>query len=144
MIWDGTRSSRTSPLAAPCGSALMRGNRPIEDDGGANVDCYNDHLESLKGENDTWFTAAWLFAECYLYVSSPNPSFPLSRLCPLRILTYSFSRIVLRRYRLIRTLFARTTHWANYDPFFTSKEETYKSSSTAMIRKSPFRNLEAR
>ncbi|KAI5449589.1 Hairy/enhancer-of-split with YRPW motif protein 2 [Naganishia albida] len=76
---------------------------PIEDDGGANVDCYNDHLKSLRhGGNDTWFTASWLFAECYLY-------------------------------RLIRTLFARTTHWTQYDPFFTSKEETYKSSSTAMI-----------
>jgi hypothetical protein len=40
--------------------------RPIEDDGGSNVDCYNEHLKALDGTDDTWFTAAWLFAECYL------------------------------------------------------------------------------
>ncbi|KAJ9119330.1 hypothetical protein QFC24_005801 [Naganishia onofrii] len=77
----------------------------IDDDGGSNVDCYNTHLKALREggtEDDTWFTAAWLFAECYLY-------------------------------RRIRTLFANTQHWTAYDPFFLSKEETYKSSSTAMI-----------
>ncbi|KAJ9095245.1 hypothetical protein QFC21_005611 [Naganishia friedmannii] len=74
----------------------------IEQDGGSNVDCYNAHLKALDGTDDTWFTAAWLFAECYLY-------------------------------RQIRTLFAKTRCWNAYDPFFLSKEETYKSSSTAMI-----------
>ncbi|GHJ89415.1 hypothetical protein NliqN6_5817 [Naganishia liquefaciens] len=75
---------------------------PIEDDGGANVECYNQHLKELDGTDDSWFTAAWLFAECYLY-------------------------------RDLRTLFAKTKFWNSYDPFFASKEETYKSSSAAMI-----------
>jgi hypothetical protein len=36
-------------------------------------------------------------------------------------------------YRLLRSLFARTQHWQAYDPFFASKAETYKSSSTAIV-----------
>ncbi|KAJ9107195.1 hypothetical protein QFC19_002855 [Naganishia cerealis] len=76
--------------------------QPILADGGSNVDCYNQHLQRLDGTDDTWFTAAWLFAECYLY-------------------------------REIRTLFAKTRFWNQSDPFFSSKEETYKSSSTAII-----------
>lgn len=32
------------------------------------MECYNQHLKALAGSDDTWFTAAWLFAECYLYV----------------------------------------------------------------------------
>lgn len=75
---------------------------PIEDDGGSNVNCYNEHLKALDGTDDTWFTAAWLFAECYLY-------------------------------RRLRTYFAKTKHWNQFDPFFTQKADTYKSSSTAII-----------
>jgi hypothetical protein len=36
-------------------------------------------------------------------------------------------------------MFAKTKFWNTYDPFFASKEETYKSSSRAMIRE-PFNN----
>lgn len=127
------------------------------------MDCYNRHLETLDGKDDTWFTAAWLFAECYLYVpfillfhlhishlpslllpflptpAIPPPSRHSSCLLPFLFptLTYFPSPPLKRgRYRQIRTLFAKTTKWTQYDPFFTSKEETYKSSSTAMIRES--------
>lgn len=36
-------------------------------------------------------------------------------------------------YRRLRTFFALTTHWKEYDPFFESKAETYKSSSGAIV-----------
>lgn len=35
-------------------------------------------------------------------------------------------------YRLLRSFFALTTHWKEYDPFFESKAETYRSSSGAI------------
>lgn len=41
---------------------------PISEDGDVSVDVYNDELAQLaKTHQDTWFTAPWLFAECYLY-----------------------------------------------------------------------------
>ncbi|KAI0072176.1 DUF89 domain-containing protein [Panus rudis PR-1116 ss-1] len=41
---------------------------PIPNDGEAHVDIYNEELARLAKEgNGTWFTAPWLFAECYLY-----------------------------------------------------------------------------
>ncbi|KAF8890624.1 hypothetical protein BD779DRAFT_1516098 [Infundibulicybe gibba] len=41
---------------------------PIPQDGGFHVDIYNTQLESLANDSKgTWFTAPWLFAECYLY-----------------------------------------------------------------------------
>ncbi|KAJ3501262.1 hypothetical protein NLJ89_g9417 [Agrocybe chaxingu] len=41
---------------------------PIPDDGEPHVDTYNSELAALaKDSRDTWFTAPWLFAECYLY-----------------------------------------------------------------------------
>ncbi|SNX86661.1 uncharacterized protein MEPE_05370 [Melanopsichium pennsylvanicum] len=49
----------------------------------------------------TWFSAPWLFAECYLY-------------------------------RLLRSFFARSEHWKQYDPFSKSKLDTFKSSGTAI------------
>lgn len=45
--------------------------------------------------------------------------------------------VYIRRYRLLRTYFARTKHWNQFDPFFSQKADTYKSSSTAIIRESP-------
>ncbi|EIM19627.1 DUF89-domain-containing protein [Wallemia mellicola] len=41
---------------------------PIDDQAAANVNIYNDELKHLEtiGDN-TWFTAPWLFAECYMY-----------------------------------------------------------------------------
>lgn len=76
--------------------------RPIPDDGNANRKCYNDDLAALDDEDKRWFTAEWLWAECYLY-------------------------------RLLRSYFALTQHWKEYDPFFASKAETYKSSSGAIM-----------
>ncbi|KAF8630307.1 hypothetical protein AX15_003000 [Amanita polypyramis BW_CC] len=40
----------------------------IQDDGELHVELYNSQLEHLRntGKN-TWFTAPWLYAECYLY-----------------------------------------------------------------------------
>ncbi|CAL1697861.1 unnamed protein product [Somion occarium] len=41
---------------------------PIPDDGEAFIDVYNAELKRLEQDkNHTWFTAPWLFAECYLY-----------------------------------------------------------------------------
>ncbi|RSH90066.1 hypothetical protein EHS25_001399 [Saitozyma podzolica] len=76
---------------------------PIDDDGEANVGCYNEELQAHPEEDRHWFTMNWLFAECYLY-------------------------------RRLRNLFSATQHWKQYDPFFASKAETYKSSSGAIIR----------
>ncbi|TFK69791.1 DUF89-domain-containing protein [Pluteus cervinus] len=40
----------------------------IPQDGGSLIDTYNDNIAKLAAENkNTWFTAPWLFAECYLY-----------------------------------------------------------------------------
>lgn len=41
---------------------------PIDDQAAANVNIYNEELKHLEtiGDN-TWFTAPWLFAECYMY-----------------------------------------------------------------------------
>ncbi|ORY24116.1 hypothetical protein BCR39DRAFT_547632 [Naematelia encephala] len=36
-------------------------------------------------------------------------------------------------YRRLRNYFALTEHWRDFDPFFTSKAETYKSSSGAIL-----------
>ena len=91
--------------------------RPIPDDQGGNLDCYNDALAPLTDDQKRWFTMNWLFAECYLYV----------RLC---------QALTSLSYRLLRSYFASTKHWNEYDPFFESKAETYRSSSGAIIRKS--------
>ncbi|KZP30085.1 DUF89 domain-containing protein [Athelia psychrophila] len=41
---------------------------PIEEDGEADVEVYNSELRSLAEEGkNKWFTAPWLYAECYLY-----------------------------------------------------------------------------
>ncbi|KAF9446541.1 DUF89 domain-containing protein [Macrolepiota fuliginosa MF-IS2] len=41
---------------------------PVPEDGEPYSDLYNKELESLAGEaKNTWFTAPWLYAECYLY-----------------------------------------------------------------------------
>ncbi|KAI0063016.1 DUF89 domain-containing protein [Artomyces pyxidatus] len=41
---------------------------PIQNDGEALVDVYNAELARLaEGATNTWFTAPWLYAECYLY-----------------------------------------------------------------------------
>ncbi|OCF33986.1 hypothetical protein I317_05983 [Kwoniella heveanensis CBS 569] len=36
-------------------------------------------------------------------------------------------------YRRLRSYFASTVHWKEYDPFFEQKAETYKSSSAAIV-----------
>ncbi|KAG6844510.1 hypothetical protein H0H87_006335 [Tephrocybe sp. NHM501043] len=76
----------------------------IPDDGEAHVEVYNKELDRLAslGQN-TWFTAPWLFAECYLY-------------------------------RLLRSYCATTTHWKDYDPFFSQKMHTFSQSGSS-IRK---------
>ncbi|TFY78242.1 hypothetical protein EWM64_g5774 [Hericium alpestre] len=41
---------------------------PIEEDGEPLVDEYNEELARLaEDKRNTWFTAPWLYAECYLY-----------------------------------------------------------------------------
>ena len=46
----------------------------------------------------------------------------------------SQSTLTAVRYRRLRNFFAMTKHWRDFDPFFLSKAETYKSSSGAIIR----------
>jgi hypothetical protein len=63
------RSSRRASLISPNRSL----RRLIEEDGGSNIDVYNDCLRpGLEGKDDekpwTWFKTSWLFAECYLSV----------------------------------------------------------------------------
>ncbi|KZT54716.1 DUF89-domain-containing protein, partial [Calocera cornea HHB12733] len=71
---------------------------PIKDDGGSNIELYNNMLSYLELQHEnTWFTAPWLYAECYLY-------------------------------RLLRTVFAFSTHWRAFDPFREQKERTFKGS----------------
>ncbi|KAK0200981.1 DUF89 domain-containing protein [Desarmillaria ectypa] len=41
---------------------------PLSQDGGSHIETYNTELEQLASiSKNTWFTAPWLFAECYLY-----------------------------------------------------------------------------
>ncbi|KAL4247701.1 Sugar phosphate phosphatase [Abortiporus biennis] len=48
--------------------ARDRALEPIPQDGEAYVEEYNNELENLAQiKKNTWFTAPWLFAECYLY-----------------------------------------------------------------------------
>lgn len=100
---------------------------PIEDDGGDNVECYNVELGRIPDEEKKWFTMNWLFAECYLCVHF----FALA-------VGHTSQLICTGRYRRIRTYFAKTSMWKEFDPFFTSKAETYKSSSGAIIREYAF------
>jgi hypothetical protein len=42
--------------------------QPISEDNEANVEIYNSELRRLsQNKQDTWYTAPWLYAECYLY-----------------------------------------------------------------------------
>ncbi|KAH7882162.1 hypothetical protein F5I97DRAFT_1931883 [Phlebopus sp. FC_14] len=85
-------------------SFLLSFTRKIPEDEDIYVTEYNAELEELaKTKQNTWFTAPWLFAECYLYVDR------------------SF-------------LSHRTKHWADFDPFFAQKEETFKNSSAAIYQ----------
>ncbi|KAF9556449.1 DUF89 domain-containing protein [Agrocybe pediades] len=49
----------------------MARDKPLEkipEDGEASVELYNEELAELEQDNrNTWFTAPWLYAECYLY-----------------------------------------------------------------------------
>ena len=56
-----------------------------------------------KVEDDTWFKAPWLFAECYMY-------------------------------RRIRTYFAESKYFKNFDPFKKQKDDTFKSSKVSVIQ----------
>ncbi|KAJ2915869.1 hypothetical protein MD484_g4554, partial [Candolleomyces efflorescens] len=48
--------------------ARDRALEPIPEDGEPNREVYNKELEELALDNrNTWFTAPWLYAECYLY-----------------------------------------------------------------------------
>ncbi|KAF8235878.1 DUF89 domain-containing protein [Tricholoma matsutake] len=77
---------------------------PIPADGDPHVEIYNSELERLtESTKNTWFTAPWLFAECYLY-------------------------------RFLRSLFARTVHWNNWDPFLSQKVKTFQQSETSILQ----------
>lgn len=71
----------------------------IVEDGGDPVNEYNSVLD--KNKDWTWFTAPWLYAECYLY-------------------------------RLLRSIFAQSKHWQQYDPFATQKVGAFRSSAAAV------------
>lgn len=79
----------------------MGRDKPLEligDDGGDSTEEYD---AVVKENGWTWFTAPWLFCECYLY-------------------------------RLVRSIFARSSHWQQYDPFSTQKIAAFRSSASAV------------
>lgn len=110
--------SRVIPSLLQAEADAVSPGSPIEEDGQRNVDCYNDELSTHPDYEKRWFTMNWLFAECYLSVRPITSAKPLMR----------------SRYRRIWNYFAMTEHWRGFDPFFTSKVETYKSSSGAIVR----------
>ncbi|KAG8908735.1 hypothetical protein FRB99_002973 [Tulasnella sp. 403] len=77
---------------------------PVPDDGGSHVDLYNDELQKLASSGK----GTW-FTCPWLYAE-----------CYL--------------YRLIRSWFALTEHWTQFDPFFLLKEETFKGSGAAVYQ----------
>ena len=44
------------------------------------------------------------------------------------------SSLISHSYRLVRTLFATTTHWISHDPFLEQKVKTFRSSGSAIRR----------
>ncbi|KAF0492444.1 DUF89-domain-containing protein [Gigaspora margarita] len=74
---------------------------PIEDDGDPDIGTWT-YVFNTYFKDDNWYSATWLFTECYLY-------------------------------RRIHSMFARTKHWNDYDPFFRQKEDTFKASYNAII-----------
>ncbi|RHZ88063.1 hypothetical protein Glove_26g297 [Diversispora epigaea] len=82
---------------------MQRGKKliPIEDDGESDIDNWN-YVFHKYFERENWYSAAWLFTECYLY-------------------------------RRIRSIFAKTKHWHDYDPFFRQKSESFKASINSVI-----------
>ncbi|UZJ54649.1 hypothetical protein CBS101457_003969 [Exobasidium rhododendri] len=70
----------------------------LGEDGGDGTEEYD---QVINEHHWTWFTAPWLFAECYLY-------------------------------RLLRSFFARSTYWKDYDPFSNQKTSAFKSSAVAI------------
>jgi len=77
---------------------------PVPSDGDPHVEVYNSELARLTEiKKNTWFTAPWLFAECYLY-------------------------------RFLRSLFAKTVHWNNWDPFLSQKVKTLKQSENSILQ----------
>ncbi|KAN0062846.1 Hairy/enhancer-of-split with YRPW motif protein 2 [Thecaphora frezii] len=73
-------------------------SNPEEQDDGPTTELFD---RTIQEQAWSWFSAPWLFAECYLY-------------------------------RLLRSFFARSTHWKRYDPFSKSKLQTFRSSGTAI------------
>lgn len=83
---------------------------------------YNEELERLAKEGKgTWFTAPWLYAEYACILSHSDHVFTSCR-CYL--------------YRLLRSHFATTKYWKDYDPFRTQKDDTFQASGTAIYSKS--------
>ncbi|CAG8676231.1 9838_t:CDS:2 [Cetraspora pellucida] len=74
---------------------------PIEDDGKSDIGTWT-HVFNTYFKDENWYSATWLFVECYLY-------------------------------RRIHSIFARTKHWKDYDPFFRQKEVAFKASFIAVI-----------
>ncbi|KAL0961202.1 hypothetical protein HGRIS_006170 [Hohenbuehelia grisea] len=98
MLWSKDIQRYSSPVI------FTWWTRPIIDDGEAGIEEYNAGLEDLATKNkNTWFTAPWLYAECYLY-------------------------------RRLRSLFRRTIHWLDFDPFLAQKLEMFKHSRVAIFQ----------
>lgn len=110
------------------------GTRPIEEDGGAAVVTYNDELERLgaNGKN-TWFKAPWLFAEYvrkyFFSAVVTDPPFT-DAICECG--AWCGTPSDRRRYRLIRSYFALTVHWHEFDPFLTQKMDAFRGSGDAI------------
>lgn len=102
-----TALSKISLMFRLLGPALAY--RPIETDSDDDAASFNADLRRLAtltpSPTDTWFTAPWLFAECYLY----------------RLIRSFFARK------------GNSARWLAFDPFFESKKETYRQSAVAIV-----------
>lgn len=103
------------PSSIGCLSGLSQRyhvDRPIPSDSDDDASTFNHELSILStttpNPTDTWFTAPWLFAECYLY----------------RLIRSFFAQK------------GNSKRWLEFDPFFESKKETYRQSSVAIVRES--------
>ena len=69
----------------------------------------------------------------YIYHNTTN--MPIDVTCEYILASVSQMLYIRDRYRLVRTYFAQTIFWREYDPFRIQKEQTFRSSASAVYRK---------
>jgi hypothetical protein len=69
-----------------------------------------------------------------LRISALTPLIGVICMCNYEYTHLVTSSSIWHSYRLIRTLFAKTTHWISHDPFLEQKVNTFRSSASAIRR----------